>query len=44
MEKDKTWYIIDENGNKVQKISGEPNVGKINVEIKDGKTSFVSEK
>ena len=44
MEKDKTWYIIDENGNKIQKISGEPNVGKINVEIKDGKTSFVSEK
>lgn len=44
MEKDKSWYIIDENGNKVQKISGEPNVGKINVEIKDGKTSFVSEK
>ena len=44
MGKDKTWYIIDENGNKVQKISGEPNVGKINVEIKDGKTSFVSEK
>lgn len=44
MEKDKTWYIINENGNKVQKISGEPNVGKINVEIKDGKTSFVSEK
>ena len=44
MEKDKTWYIIDENGNKVQKISGEPNVGKIKVEIKDGKTSFVSEK
>ena len=44
MEKDKTWYIIDENGNKIQKISGEPNIGKIKVEIKDGKTSFVSEK
>lgn len=44
MEKDKIWYIIDENGNKIQKISGEPNIGKIKVEIKDGKTSFVSEK
>ena len=44
MEKDKTWYIIDENGNKIQKISGEPNIGKIKVEIKDEKTSFVSEK
>ena len=44
MEKDKTWYIIDENGNKIQKINGEPNIGKIKVEIKDGKTSFVSEK
>lgn len=44
MEKDKTWYIIDENGNKIQKINGEPNIGKIKVEIKDEKTSFVSEK
>ena len=44
MGKDKIWYIIDENGNKIQKISGEPNVGKINVEIKNGKISFANKK
>lgn len=44
MEEDKRWYIIDENGNKIQKITGEPNVGKIKVEIKNGKISFESEK
>lgn len=44
MGKDKIWYIIDENGNKIRKISGEPNVGKINVEIKNGKISFANKK
>ena len=40
MDQDKNWYIVDEKGSKIKKIFGEPKIGKLKVEIKDGKASF----
>ena len=43
MDQNKNWYIVDDKGNSIKKVSGEETIGKLKVELKDGKASFTNE-
>ena len=43
MDQNKNWYIVDDKGNNIKKVSGEETIGKLKVELKDGKASFANE-
>lgn len=43
MDQNKNWYIVDDKGNSIKKVNGEETIGKLKVELKDGKASFANE-
>ena len=43
MDQNKNWYIVDDKGNSIKKVNGEETIGKLKVELKDGKASFTNE-
>ena len=44
MDQNKNWYIVDDKGNSIKKVNGEETIGKLKVELKDGKASFTDER